>query len=95
MRYVYAIIAAAALIGAFLANHTFVTVQVNRIASQARAQLGLAPDAPADFGVELPRHLIYAIQIDHVFVRFWFVLCPLIIIISFAIAFATERIRSK
>lgn len=94
MRYVYAIIASGVVIGGFAANHIFVSTQLANIERQARAQLGLAPDAPLDdVGVDVPSRLSWLIKVDHLFARLWFLLIPLVIAISFAISFASGRLK--
>ena len=72
---------------AWLAYHRWVAMRLDQIVLEARKRAGLPLDASmADFGIPLPGYLMFCVRLDHLLMKFWFVLLPLIVLFGFGIA---------
>lgn len=95
MRYVIALTVCCLLLGSFLVNHWWVEDSIAIASRSAREKLGLAPDAPlTDFGIPVSRNVLVGLEVDRLFLRFWFVIVPAIVALCFVPA-AMKEIRRK
>jgi hypothetical protein len=95
MRYLLAFAISLICIGGWIGNHVLVTKQLTRIEQQAERQFGRPPgSAPSyDYGVDLPPDLLFRVQLDHVWPRWWCLIVPLIAGICFGVAALLPRRR--
>ena len=99
MRYLAAFIVSSLLVATLLAYHWLVASKVNAVLRQVQAQdrqAGLPPETtPGDLGVLMPKDLITLVEIDHLILRFWFVVLPLILSLCFCVAALFPRKHGK
>ena len=87
MKYLVAAGVACLIVGASLAYHWWVKSGVAALLEQARVRQGPAPGAlPNDLGIPMTGRQILCIEIDHLLMRFWFILLPLVWLICLGIA---------
>jgi hypothetical protein len=86
-RWMVLIAVCAVCLGVWLAYHRWVAMRLDQIFLEARKRAGLPLDARmADFGIPLPGYLMFCVQLDHLLMKFWFVLLPLIVLLSLGVA---------
>ena len=77
MKYLVAAGVACLIVSAALAYHWWVESVVAATMEQARVQMGLPPGAPTNnLGVRVTGRQMLYIEIDHLLMRFWFILLP-------------------
>jgi len=65
------------------------------IMEQARERAGLPPGSPMnDLGLQVTGRQMLHIELDHLLLRFWFVLLLVVLLICFGIAASLPRARS-
>jgi len=87
-RWMVCIAFCAILLAARMAYHRWVEARFDAIVQEAKKQAGMPPDAVMDFGIPLPGDMMTLIEVDHLLMKFWLVLLPLVFLIGFGIAWA-------
>jgi hypothetical protein len=88
-RWMVCIAFCAICLAAGIALHWWVGARLDAVSQKAKEESGLPPDAPMeDVGIRVPNELMTWIQVDHLLMKFWFVLLPLVFLIGFGIAWS-------
>jgi hypothetical protein len=99
MRYFAALVVSSLLVGAFLAYRCWVSAKVDvvlRRAQEEARQVGLPSEVtPGDFGLLMSKDLMTLVEIDHLILKFWFVVLPLILFLCFGVAAIVPRKHVK
>ena len=86
-RWMVCVAFCAFVLGAGMAFHSWVNARLDATLREARKAAGLPLDTPIeDIGIEVAADLMSWIQIDHLLLKFWFVLLPLVLLIGLGLA---------
>ena len=93
---VFSAVFAGSLVG-LVAFHRWVSSMFAAVMEQARIQRGLPQGADlSGFIIRMPSsRLMLGLDLDHLLLRFWFVVLPLMILLSFGVAMVLPRGRSS
>jgi hypothetical protein len=89
MRYLISLMVSLGLLGIFLVNHWWATSQFAKVEQANAEELDkVVPPgaAPGDLGIRVSPKLMWAIEIDNLFCRFWFIVVPMILAINLGVA---------
>jgi uncharacterized membrane protein YczE len=88
-RWMICIAFCAIVLAAWMAFHRWVAARLAPSIQEAREQAGLLPGAPMEgVGIRVPNDMMTWIELDALFIRFSFVLWPVIFLIGFGIAWS-------